>query len=185
MRSFFKNLFYQLELEDFSESKPVHRSADFLDEMCHAFNGIQTRLIYLQSEWEAAKSLDEDISTYAIEREDTAGLVIKISDASQENYCHYLMDYVKGSLQQQGYLLQVNKHTAKRISGATNDCWHYFLKPKPSFDDDGKYQQRFGNVIVETIKDAKGALQFKLQCNYYAGFNYSKPIPFGEFLAHL
>lgn len=185
MKSYFKNLFNQLESEDFSYSKPVKRSDGFPDEMCHAFNGIQSRIMYLQREWEASSSNEEDISTYAIDRKDAAGMVIKIADAKQEDYCHYLMDYIKGNLEQQDYIIQVNKHTAKRTSGATQESWHYFFKPKPSFDEYGKYQQRYGNVIVETKKDAKGALQFKLQCNYYTGFNYKEPIPFGKFLASL
>lgn len=185
MKSYFKKLFQQLESEDFHYSKPIKREEGFADDMCHSYNGIQNRIIYLQQEWESAKTLDEDISTYVINRKDAAGIVVKISEARQESYCHYLMDFVLGSVKDKGYILFVNKHTQERKSGATAEKWHYFLKPKPSFLENGKYDQKYGNVIVETVKDAKGALQFKIQCNYYAGFNYSEPIDFGQLLADL
>lgn len=185
MKSYFKNLFNQLESEDFSYSKHIKRADGFADAMCHAFNGIQSRILYLQREWESAKSSEEDISTYVIDRKDAAGIVIKTSEAKQEDYCHYLMEYVKGSMEQKGYIIQVNKHTAARNSGATQESWHYFFKPKPSFDAYGKYEQRYGNVIVETKKDAKGGIQFKIQCNYYTGFNYKSPISFEDLLADL
>ena len=68
--------------------------------------------------------------------------------------------------------------------GATQESWFYFLKPKPAFSD-GKQVQRYGNVIIELKKDPKNAVQFKLQCNYYSGFNYSEPLSFDEFLASL
>ena len=185
MKSYFKNLYNQLESEDFSYSKRIKRADGFPDAMCHAFNGIQSRILYMQREWESAKSSDEDISTYAIDRKDAAGIVIKISEAKQEDYCHYLMDYIKGSMEQKDYIIQVNRHTIQRKSGATQESWHYFFKPKPSFDAYGKYEQRYGNVIVETKKDAKGGIQFKIQCNYYAGFNYNSPILFEDLLADL
>ncbi|MFT4876840.1 MAG: hypothetical protein ACI8S2_001578 [Bacteroidia bacterium] len=38
---------------------------------------------------------------------------------------------------------------------------------------------------MELKKDPKNAVQFKLQCNYYSGFNYSEPLSFDEFLASL
>ncbi|MBT6235015.1 MAG: hypothetical protein HOI49_02840 [Bacteroidetes bacterium] len=185
MKSYFKNLFNQLESEDFSYTKPIKRGDSFPDDMCHSFHGIQNRILYLQQEWEAAKSMDDDISTYVIERKDAAGIVIKITDGKQEKYCHYLMDYIKGVLLQHDYHLHVNRHVAERTSGSSQESWHYFLKPKPNFDETNKQVQMFGNVIIETKKDAKGGLQFKLQCNYYSGFNYVDPLSFGEFLASL
>jgi hypothetical protein len=87
-------------------------------------------------------------------------------------------------LQLDDYILHANKHTSQRKSGATQESWFYFLKPKPAFSD-GKQVQRYGNVIIELKKDPKNAVQFKLQCNYYSGFNYSEPLSFDEFLASL
>jgi hypothetical protein len=184
MPQFIKNLFSKLESEDFSYSKPIKRPASFADGMCHSFSEIQDMIMYLQNEWEASKTANEEISTYAINRKDSAGIVIKVGEQSSLDLHHYFIDYVKSQLQNDGYILNVNKHSSQRTSGACQESWFYFLKPKPSFDEK-KYVQRYGNVIIELKKDPKNAVQFKLQCNYYSGFNYQEPIDFQTFLASL
>jgi hypothetical protein len=184
MPSYFKKLVAQLQEEDFSYVKEIKRPAGFADEMCHNYPKINDLLMYLQTEWEAAKTNDEDLSTYAINRKDTAGIIIKVGQQPCLDLHHYFIDYIKSQLQIDDYILHANKHTAKRISGCTEESWFYFLKAKPTFNE-GKFVQRYGNVIVELKKDAKNAIQFKLQCNYYAGFNYAEPIAFDEFLASL
>ncbi|PCJ65611.1 MAG: hypothetical protein COA58_09400 [Bacteroidetes bacterium] len=180
----FKKLFANLEKEDFSYSKTIARPKCFADDMCHNFHKIQDLIMYLQSEWEAAKSMDENISTYAIDRKDSAGIVIKVGEQSNLDLHHYLIDYIKSQLENDNYIVQANKHTSQRVSGACEESWFYFLKPKPSFEDK-KHAQRYGNVIIELKKDCKNAVQFKLQCNYYSGFNYQNPIDFGNLLSVL
>ena len=184
MSSFFKNLFAKLESEDFSYSKAIKRPENFADEMCHNFPAINDLILYLQTEWETAKTANESISTYAINQRDTNGIVIKVGEQKNLDIHHFLIDYVKTQLQLDDYILHANKHTCQRKSGATQESWFYFLKPKPAFSD-GKQVQRYGNVIIELKKDLKNAVQFKLQCNYYSGFNYSEPLSFDEFLASL
>ena len=184
MPHFIKKLFAKLESEDFTYTNPIKRHESFADEMCHNFPQIQDMIMYLQDEWKASHTADEEISTYAIDRKDAAGIVIKVGEQKSLDTHHYLIDYIKSQLQNDGYIVQVNKHTEQRLSGACQESWYYFLKPKPNFED-GKHVQRYGNVIVELKKDFKNAVQFKLQCNYYSGFNYQEPIEFGEFLASL
>ena len=185
MKSYFKNLFNQLESEDFSFSKPIKRGENFADEMCHCYLDLQDFILHLQEEWELSKTNEEDISTYVINRKDSAGIVVKTSDHTKLDKLHYLLDYMRDSLRQDDYIVHVNKHISQRKSGATEESWQYFLKPKPTFDELGKYEQRYGTVMIELKKDAKSHLQFKLQCNYYAGFNYGQPIPFEDLLANL
>jgi hypothetical protein len=185
MKSYFKNLFSQLESEDFSYSNPIKRGEKFADEMCHSYPEIQNFIMHLQDEWEQAKINEEDISTYVIDRKDSAGMVIKTSDTDKLGQLHYLIDYIRDVLKQDDYIVHVNKHLCERKGGVTQESWKYFLKPKPTFDEYGKYTQRYGTVMIELKKDAKAHLQFKLQCNYYAGFNYREPISFQDLLANL
>lgn len=181
MPQFIRNLFAKIESEDFSYTNPIKRPECFADNMCHNFPEIQNLLLYLQSEWEAAKTCDESISTYMLNRKDTAGIVIKLEEQSSIDHQHYLIDYLKSQLQANDYIVHANKHISKRVSGNTEESWFYFLKPKPTFVD-GKYNQRYGNVTLELKKDYRNRVQFKFQCNYYAGFNYSEPIDFQELL---
>ena len=184
MPSYFKKLFAQLQEENFSYAQEIKRKEGFADEMCHNYPKINDLLIYLQTEWEAAKTSNENISSYVINRQDAAGIIIKVGQQPNLDIHHYFIDYIKSQLQIDDYILHANKHTAQRVSGATQESWFYFLKAKPTFVE-GKYAQRYGNVIIELKKDAKNAVQFKLQCNYYTGFNYQEPIAFEEFLANL
>lgn len=184
MPSYFKNLFAKLEKEDFSYTKVIKRPEGFADEMCHNFPAINDLILYLQTEWEAAKTANESISTYAISQPETSGIVIKVGEQRNLDIHHFLIDYIKTQLQLDDYIVHANKHICTRKSGATQESWFYFLKPKPSFNE-GKYVQRYGNVIIELKKDPKNAVQFKLQCNYYAGFNYEAPLSFEAFLESL
>jgi hypothetical protein len=184
MPFYLKKLFAKLQEEDFCYSTEIKRADGFLDEMCHHYPAIHHIILHLQTEWEASKTAQEEISTYVINRPDTAGIVIKIGEPSQDKILHYVIDYIKCQLQNDGYLVQVNKHTAQRENASMHETWNYFLKPKPTFSED-KQVQRYGNVVIELKKDAKNALQFKLQCNYYSGFQYEPPVAFCEFLARL
>jgi len=185
MKSYFKNLFNQLESEDFSFSNPIKRGEGFADNMCHSYPDLQDFIIHLQDEWESAKTNEDNISTYVIDRKDSAGIVIKTSDHTKLDKLHYLIDYMRDVLRQDDYIVHVNKHVSQRKSGATQESWQYFMKPKPTFDEFGKYTQRYGTVMIELKKDAKSHLQFKLQCNYYAALNYGTPTPFEDLLANL
>ncbi|MDB9881849.1 hypothetical protein OAD66_01805 [Bacteroidia bacterium] len=181
MPSYVKKILTRLEKEDFSYSKPVSRQSCFKDGMCDNFPKIQDLILYLQSEWEQAKSGAEYISTYIIDRGDAAGIVIKVGEQKNLDLQHYLLDYIKDQILSHGYQLSVNKHCTARTCGCCEEYWHYFLKPKPQ-SEDGKRVQLYGNVIVELRKDTKLGVQFKLQCNYFSGFNYQVPNNFAELL---
>ena len=185
MPSYYKKILARLEKEDFSYSNPVTRQSGFKDGMCDNFPKIQDLILYLQSEWEQAKTGLEDISTYVINRGDAAGIVIKVGEQKNLNLQHFLLDYIMEQiLSHDRYQLSVNKHCTSRTCGCYEEYWHYFLKPKPQ-SEAGKRVQLYGNVIVELRKDTTHGVQFKLQCNYFSGFNYQSPNSFEQLLSIL
>lgn len=182
MKYFLKKLFNKIENEDFSYSEPIKRSEHFMHAMQEHKDSLGELMHYIKSEWYKSISLEENISTYALNRKDVAGIVIKFQGCTEINLHHYLLEYIKQELQNQGYILNVNKHLSVRSSGKCEELWSYFLKPRPSFNDDGKYDQRYGTVMIELKKDDTDSYHFRLQCGYYSGFNYVEPLAFEELL---
>jgi hypothetical protein len=185
VKSFLKKLFNKIENEDFSYSKPIKRSEHFVQTMQENEGNLQDLLSYIKSEWSKSIHLKEDISTYAINRKDVAGIVLKFQGCTEIKMHHFLLEHIKQELQNQGYIVNVNKHLSQRVSGKCEELWSYFLKPRPSFNDDGKYDQRYGTVMIELKKDDTDSYHFRLQCGYYSGFNYVEPTAFEELLDSL
>jgi hypothetical protein len=182
VKSFLKRVFNKIENEDFSYSEPIKRSKHFEQAMQENAASLRDLLSYLKSEWTRSISLQEDISTYAINRKDVAGIVMKFQGCSEINLHHFLMEHIRQTMIQQGYILNVNKHISQRKDGKCEELWSYFLKPRPSFSNDGKYDQKYGTVIIELKKDDTDSYHFRLQCGYYSGFNYVEPLAFEELL---
>ena len=182
VKSFLKKLFNKVENEDFSYSEPIKRSQHFVHAMHENKHHMADLLHYIKTEWHNAQCLNERISTYAINRKDVAGIVLKFQGCSEIKLHHFLVEHIKNQLIEQGYITNVNKHISQRKDGKCEELWSYFLKPRPSFNDEGKYDQRYGTVMIELKKDDTDSYHFRLQCGYYSGFNYVEPIAFEELL---
>lgn len=181
MKSFFKKLFQKIEDEDFKYSKKISRSDNFYYQMRENVEGLKYLVSYLKDEWSKSTYMEEDLSTYAINRKDLAGVVFKVQNKGYLKHYHFLLEHIKETLKSYDYHVHVNKHVCLRKDGKYEELYCYFLKPKPSFTEDNKYQQRFGTIAIE-LKEEEKSFHFKLQCGYYSGFNYTKPESFEELL---
>lgn len=180
--SIFKKLFNKIEQEDFRYSSNVKRSAAFKEGMKSSEEGIRFLVNHLRYEWQKGKLMEEDISTYVLDREDVAGIVFKIKSVQYKKHYHFLVEHIKDQLLKIEYHLHVNKHLTQRVDGKYTELFSYFLKPKPSFSSENKYNQRYGTISIELKEEDNNSFHFKLQCGYYAGFNYEEPIGFTRFL---
>lgn len=59
-----------------------------------------------------------------------------------------------------------------------------YLKPKIEMLNEHQMHQRFGQISLHLAKE-KDSYSLKIQCNYYAGFQYSDPQNFKQLLAFL
>jgi glutamate racemase len=178
---FLRKIFSPKIVEHFEVVRPLKRPVEFQEEIQVRIDDVKSLVKYLHNEWERGKVGEDHVSTYVIDRKDVAGIVTKVIGCNCMDHYELLQEYIKNRLEKIGYITYVNRHICEKENGTCRERFVYFLKPKPSFAE-GKYDQKFGNILMELKQDLKDSFHFKLQANYYQGFNYSEPISFDALL---
>lgn len=181
-----KKIFSPKVMEQFTEVKPIIRSDIFLHQLKSRKSDIVSTIGYLNSEWNRGKTSEEHISTYIIDRKDSAGIVTKVQGCNCIDHYQLVQEYVKNTMiSEMSYMLHVNRHIYESENGTARQRWIYFLKPRPSFDSNGKYNQKFGNIMMEVKMDLEDSFHFKFQITYYTGHNYTTPLSLDSLFEHL
>lgn len=178
---FLRKIFSPKVVEHFEVVEALKRSDLFQHQIEVRKEDVMSMVRYIKSEWDNGKNKKEHISTFVLDRLDAAGIVTKIEGCDCFDYYELLQEYIKNSLEKMGYITYVRKHVKEGQNGSCRQRFIYFLKPKPSFLDK-KYDQKYGNILMELKMDLKDSFHFKFQANYYSGFNYSEPKSFDDLL---
>ncbi len=111
----------------------------------------------------------------------TKGFYLTQIEEFDNEWFQVLIDHMLQNLKEEAYM--VTRHVAEYSEVKQNPvCWEKsYAKIKPSFVDH-KQQQGFGNVQVELKMLDERPKLFKLQTNYYSGFNYEDPKDYSALL---
>lgn len=113
----------------------------------------------------------------------SAGIHLDTSGLDPEWNWEFLMEHIKDVLLGEDYLVRKGEKTVNTESKRIKEKQEYYLKPKPNFETtDGiiRHRQAFGNIFLNLERVDDTPTLFKIQANYYAGFNYENPIPFED-----
>lgn len=108
------------------------------------------------------------------------GFYLAKIESFDPDWFRFLADLMVSNLKNHSYIIQ-RKAVEWSEGNETQVCWEkYYLKPKPISSP--KHRQQFGNIHIEfKLIDNLPSL-FKIQANYYSGFNYKEPLPFDDLI---
>ncbi len=90
----------------------------------------------------------------------------------------HLMDYLCDRVRQAGYRRQLADRRVFQRDGAIEEVERYYLKPAPGRGSEGKFVQRFGNVLIQLMWRDGRLHHLTFQANTYNDHLFEAPEAF-------
>lgn len=113
----------------------------------------------------------------------TKGLVIHFykTNYHRQEITHFL-DYLKERVLTLNYKTQLSDYRTYNKGHWVETMERHYLKPRPQFDEAGKMNQQFGNILIELEIRDEQAYQLRLRATTYQDYNYLPPADFKELM---
>ncbi len=133
-------------------------------------------------------NLSSDLKIHVFNSAGSNGIAVDYDASFGEKDFLYLFDYLKDRVEMLGYrhhsshrVIYLKKEYAKTLE-------KHYLKPPLSYQTESeilKYDQQYGNILIEHILKDDKSIRIRLLINYYSGYNYTEYLDFNELLEML
>jgi len=136
------------------------------------------------------ENLSADIQVHVLNSAGSNGLAIDYDASFGETDFSYLFDLLNDKVKNLGYRHQTSHRVVYLKKNYTKTLEKHYLKPPISYETDTetdivKYNQQYGNVLIEYILKNDKPARIRLLVNYYSGFHYTEPLPFEELILQI
>lgn len=119
----------------------------------------------------------KEYSLVALNTPQSQGLVLKSDKFTDYSFFKLFIHFMKQQLKSihKLYFVSIKELRFSESIDKKNETIFIYLKPRMEMIDEYKMNQRFGQLSLSLIKQNDNRYSFKIQVNYYAGFQYSEP----------
>ena len=123
---------------------------------------------------------------YTISKPAAEGFILNFNEQifSPLEFQHYF-DYLKEKILVLDYKLYSSDLRIFNRPEYVESIERHYMKPRYRFNDEKRFIQQYGNVMVTQIKKNHKPVYIQLMCNRYMDRKYTAPKPFSELIGHL
>jgi len=120
----------------------------------------------------------KEFSLVALNTPQSQGVVLKSDRLTDYEFFKLFVHFIKQQLKDihNIYSVSIKELRHSESVDQKNETIFIYLKPKMEMIDEHKMNQRFGQLSLSLMKQNDHRFSFKIQVNYYAGFQYSEPM---------
>ncbi len=146
-------------------------------------------LQFIQMEYEKDMLSKENYigsTFYTINKPASEGFILNFNEQifNPLEFQHYF-DYLKEKILQLDYKLYSSDLRIFNRPGHVESIERHYMKPRYRFNDEKRFIQQYGNVMVTQIKKNHKPVYIQLMCNRYMDRKYTAPRPFNELIVHI
>jgi hypothetical protein len=157
--------------------EPLVRSQRFEQELqLYVQHQESTHLELLRQNYQRASLQPNSVAKFVVlNGEHAAGFMWYAEAGVPEKHYDFMLDRLARLVAEQGYVEQQNERKIWPVGEAWQELHKRYLKPKLRAEElaNGLINQRFGNVLLETLRRDGQLKYLKLQCNVYQDHQYT------------
>ena len=157
--------------------EPLVRSQRFEQELqLYVQHQEATHLELLRQNYQRASLQPGSVAKFVVlNGEHAAGFMWYAEAAVPEKHYDFMLDRLARLVAEQGYVEQQNERKIWPVGDAWQELHKRYLNPKLRSEElaNGLVNQRFGNVLLETLRRDGQLKYLKLQCNVYQDHLYT------------
>jgi hypothetical protein len=157
--------------------EPLVRSQRFEQELqLYVQHQESTHLEMLRQNYQRASLQPNSVAKFVVlNGEHAAGFMWYAEAAVPEKHYDFMLDRLARLVAEQGYVEQQNERKIWPVGESWQELQKRYLKPKLRSEElaNGLVNQRFGNVLLETLRRDGQLKYLKLQCNVYQDHQYT------------
>ena len=157
--------------------EPLVRSQRFEQELqLYVQHQEATHLELLRQNYQLASLQPGSVAKFVVlNGEHAAGFMWYAEAAVPEKHYDFMLDRLSRLVAEQGYVEQQNERKIWPVGESWQELQKRYLKPKLRAEElaNGLVNQRFGNVLLETLRRDGQLKYLKLQCNVYQDHQYT------------